>query len=70
MRGDHGEMLKIVRDDDPRALTESDVRELKRLASASRTARAFMVVGIGIITLFGIDHVLDFLRSGWKALWH
>lgn len=52
----HDRRLNVVDTSD--VLTEDELKELKRLASASKAVRMLMVIAIGIISLIGIDRVL------------
>jgi hypothetical protein len=58
--------MKIVNDEDPEALTISELKELKRLASMSKTARFIMTLAIGIVSAIGIPVLLDFFKNHWK----
>lgn len=58
---DEGESVRVVDTDDGRTLTRQEIEELKRLASLSRSTRLFIGLVMGIVTLFGIDKIVDFL---------
>lgn len=49
--------------DTSQSLTLEELKELKRIASMSKTAKALIAVAIGIIALFGIDKIITFLQS-------
>lgn len=52
--------LKII--DTTDGLTREELRELKRLAHMSKFARALFAILIGVVALFGIDHITSWIR--------
>lgn len=52
--------LKII--DTSGGLTKDELIELKRLASLSRTAKLIMSCVIGAIALFGVDHLVEWVK--------
>ena len=54
----HG--LKVIDTSD--VLTKEELRELKRLASLSKTAKLVMSIVFGAIALFGADHLLEWFK--------
>jgi len=52
--------LKVVDTSD--VLTKEELRELKRLASLSKTAKVIISVVFGIIALLGADHLLEWFK--------
>jgi len=53
------ENLKVV--DTTDKLTTDEVRELKSLAQASRTAKWFIATAIAVIGLFGMDKLAEWV---------
>ena len=54
------ESLKIV--DTSNVLTREELRELKRLASLSKTAKVIVSVIFGAIALLGADHLMEWFK--------
>ena len=54
------ESLKIVDTSD--VLTKEELKELKRLASLSKTAKIIVSVIFGAIALIGADHVMEWFK--------
>jgi hypothetical protein len=48
--------------DTSESLTLDELRELKKIAQMSRTAKAFLAVTIALVTLFGIDKVIELIK--------
>lgn len=48
--------------DTSESLTLDELRELKKIAQMSRTAKTFLAVTIALVALFGIDKVIDLLK--------
>ena len=57
------ELLHVVDTED--VLTKDDVAELKRLAQASRVVRYLVGFAIGIVMLFGFDHIVTWISRIW-----
>ncbi len=56
--------LRVV--DTSNLLTLDELKELKRLASMSKSARFFFAITVGAISLFGIDKLVDILTATHK----
>ena len=57
--------LEVVDDVSPNKLTLTEIKELKRLANMSRTARVIAAVVLGVITLFGFPSIIAFFKAHW-----
>jgi len=57
---DKEESLKVIDTSD--VLTKDELRELKRLASLSKTAKVIVSVVFGAIALIGADHLFEWLK--------
>lgn len=57
---DKEESLKVIDTSD--VLTKEELRELKRLASLSKTAKVIVSVVFGAIALIGADHLLEWFK--------
>ena len=49
--------------DTSESLTLDELRELKKIAAMSKTAKAFLAIVIALIALFGLDKVVDFIQK-------
>ena len=58
--------MEIVDDTDSDRLTLSELKELKRLANLSRTARLITALMIGAITMIGLPEIISFAKAHWK----
>lgn len=58
--------MEVVDDTNPNRLTLSEVKELKRLANLSRTARAVALVLMAFVGAIGFPAVIDFFKAHWK----
>ena len=54
------ESLKII--DTDNGLTREELKELKKLASLSKTAKILVSAIFAVITLVGADHLVDWLK--------
>jgi hypothetical protein len=61
---DDNDDLRVV--DTSKLLTLDELKELKRLASMSKSARFLFAIMVGAISLFGIDKLFDLLHGHWK----
>ena len=64
MSFDDNDDLRVV--DTSKLLTLDELKELKRLASMSKSARFLFAIMVGAISLFGIDKLFDLLHGHWK----
>ena len=48
--------------DTSESLTLDELRELKKIAQMSRTAKTFLAVTIALVALFGIDKAIDLIK--------
>lgn len=55
------EGLQVIDTSD--VLTKEELRELKKLASLSKTTKTIFAFAMAIVALFGIDKVIEFLSS-------
>lgn len=58
--------MEVIDDTDPRKLTLSEIKELKRLANMSKTARTVLAISIGAVSLIGLPSLVEFLRTHWR----
>ena len=58
---DNEESLKII--DTRDSLTLEELRELKKLAAMSKTARTIIALVIGALMLVGGDKLIDFVQA-------
>lgn len=58
--GSDDDHLKIVDTSD--VLTKEELRELKRLASMSKTAKVLLSVVFSVIMFVGIDHLVEWFK--------
>lgn len=54
--------LKII--DTTNSLTVEELKELKKLVAMTKTSKALLAICLGIIALFGVDKVVDFMQKG------
>lgn len=64
MNLDNNDDLRVV--DTSKLLTLEELKELKRLAAMSKSARFFFAIILGAISLFGIDKLMDILTVQHK----
>ena len=57
------ESLKII--DTSESLTVEELKELKRLASMSKTARTIIAFVIGGLMLIGGDKLIELIQNHW-----
>lgn len=43
-------------------LTKEELKELKRLASLSKTTRTLFAVAMGFVAIFGFDRLIDLIK--------
>lgn len=55
------ESLQIVDTSD--VLTKDELAELKKLAALSKTTRTIFAFAMGIVALFGIDKLFEFITT-------
>ena len=48
--------------DTSESLTLDELRELKKIAQMSRTAKTFLAVTIALVALFGIDKLIELIK--------
>ena len=48
--------------DTSESLTLDELRELKKIAQMSRTAKTFLAVTIALVALFGIDKMIELIK--------
>ena len=51
--------LEVIDTED--VLTKDELRELKKLASLSKSTRTVFAVAMGVVAIFGIDKIMDFI---------
>lgn len=57
--------MEVIDDEDPNALTVSEIRELKGLARMSKLAKLIIMAVAVLLSFIGVDRLIAFWRS-----WH
>lgn len=64
MSQEKGDDLHVI--DTSKMLTLDELKELKRLASMSRSARFFFAIIIGAVSVVGLDKLIDLITVNHK----